>query len=134
MKRLFFSFIVLLTAVGLHAAEPFVVFNAADNALSLRGAAINFSADEHSCVQLAAANLQTDMERVTGLRPELAEVQKTVPATQSATTILVGTAGVNRQIDQLMRSGQLPSLKGKTEFAEEGGQELLTCRLCHFSS
>ena len=115
MKRLFFSFIVLLTAVGLHAAEPFVVFNAADNALSLRGAAINFSADEHSCVQLAAANLQTDMERVTGLRPELAAVQKTVPPTQSATTILVGTAGVNRQIDQLMRSGQLPSLKGKTE-------------------
>ena len=106
MKRLFYLLAVILSVVSIQAAEPFVVFNAVPDAVSLREATIGIVSDEHSCVQLAVANLQTDVEKVTGQRPQLSS---------SSPTIVVGTAGVNKQIDQWIREGQLPSLKGKTE-------------------
>ena len=106
MKRLFYLLAVVLSVVSIQAAEPFVVFNAVPDAVSLREATIGIVSDEHSCVQLAVTNLQTDFEKVTGLRPQLSS---------SSPIIVVGTAGVNKQIDQWIREGQLPNLKGKTE-------------------
>ena len=73
--------------------------------MSLQGVTIGFSAQEHACVQRAAASLQADFERVTGVRP----------ATSDEPTILIGTVGVNKQIDQWVKQGVLRDLKGKTE-------------------
>ena len=60
---------------------------------------------EHSCVQRAAANLLTDFEKVTGIRPSLSDSPK----------ILIGTVGVNKQIDAWVKQGILRDLKGRTE-------------------
>ena len=56
-------------------------------------------------MQRAAASLQADFERVTGVRPSASDEP----------TILIGTVGVNKQIDQWVKQGVLRDLKGKTE-------------------
>ena len=87
------------------AAEQFVVFKASADVLPLQGASISFDAKEHSCVQRAVANLQQDFQRV------LTNTRPLTPNTQ----ILIGTVGVNKQIDQWVKKGELRDLKGKTE-------------------
>ena len=105
MKKLLLIIIAVLLSVIVHAAESFVLFQPSADALPLQGATIGFSAQEHACVQRAAASLQADFERVTGVRP----------ATSDEPTILIGTVGVNKQIDQWVKQGVLRDLKGKTE-------------------
>ena len=51
-------------AMPLCAANQFVTFMEQTNAQSLKGATIGFSAQEPKAVQLAAANLQQDFQRV----------------------------------------------------------------------
>jgi len=97
---------MMMGALGVNAAEPFVVFQASADALSLKDASISFDANEHSCVQRAVANLQQDFQRVTG---------RTILSGQSGKTILIGTVGCNKQIDQWVKKGELRDLKGKTE-------------------
>ncbi len=87
------------------AAEPFVVFNASGSVLPVSGASIGYDQREHQCVQRAVANLQADVERVTGAKPAIADEPG----------ILVGTVGVNQQIDRWVKSGELSELKGKSE-------------------
>jgi len=105
MKKLSLIIIAALFSLVIHAAESFVLFQPSADALSLQGVTIGFSAQEHACVQRAAASLQADFERVTGVRP----------ATSDEPTILIGTVGVNKQIDQWVKQGVLRDLKGKTE-------------------
>ena len=93
-------------ALTISAAEQFVVFKASDDAFSLQGASISFDAKEHTCVQRAIANLQQDFERVTG---------KSRLSGTSDKSILIGTVGVNKQLDQWVKKGELRDLKGKTE-------------------
>jgi hypothetical protein len=107
MKRIvFLTVVTLMMALGMNAAEPFVVFQASADALPLKDATISFDTHEHSCVQRAVANLQQDFQRVTG---------KTILSGQSEKNILIGTVGVNKQIDQWVKKGELRDLKGKTE-------------------
>ena len=87
------------------AAEPFVVFNASGSVLPVSGASIGYDQREHQCVQRAVASLQADVERVTGAKPAIADEPG----------ILVGTVGVNQQIDRWVKSGELSELKGKSE-------------------
>ena len=103
-KTLILLAVVLFTITG-QGAEPFVFFQSISDGLSLNGTTIGFDQREHSCVQRAAANLQADMERVTGVKP----------AVSSQPTILIGTVGSNRQIDEWVRRGELRDLKGKCE-------------------
>ena len=105
MKRILFSLLAFVVTLGSEAAEPFVVFQSSADVLSLQGASVSFDSREHSCVQIAVANLQKDFEKVT---------QKQLPVSESA-RILVGTVGVNKQIDQWVKKGELRDLKGKTE-------------------
>ena len=93
---------ILLTTflTGSRAAERFVVFQPEADAWKLSDITIGYSDAEHSCVRLAAANLVADFEKVTG---------------NKLSTILIGTAGVNPQIDQWVKQGELRDLKGKTE-------------------
>ena len=105
MKKLSLIIIAALLSVIVRATESFVLFQPSADALPLQGVTIGFSAQEHACVQRAAASLQADFERVTGVRP----------STSDEPTILIGTVGVNKQIDQWVKQGVLRDLKGKTE-------------------
>ena len=105
MKKTVFLFLFLLTSVAMQAAEQFVIFQPAADALSLQGATVGYDSREHSCVQRAVASLLTDVECVTGEKPALGQ----------SPNILIGTVGCNRQIDQWVKSGELRDLKGKTE-------------------
>ncbi|MBP5771119.1 MAG: glycosyl hydrolase 115 family protein [Bacteroidaceae bacterium] len=108
MKRFSLFLLALccfLVSLSSHATEPFIHFEATPGALSLDAATVGFLSEEHSCVQRAAATLCSDFERVTGVRPS----QNPQPR------ILIGTVGVNKQIDQWVRQGILNNLKGKTE-------------------
>ena len=88
------------------AAEPFVSFSPQDGFWQLNAPTIFYANTEHSCVRLAADNLMRDFESVTGQKPALREAEP---------TILIGTVGTNRQIDQWVKEGKLSNLKGKTE-------------------
>ena len=92
--------------VNLMAAEQFVSFHPCSDVWRLKSFTVGVSQNEHSCVQLAANNLLVDLEKVTG--------QKAVQATEDV-EILIGTVGVNKQIDQWVKTGVLENLKGKTE-------------------
>ena len=106
MRRLSILLISLLMALTINAAEQFVVFQPSSDAILLSQAAISFDSREHSCVQLAIANLKQDFERVTG---------RAVLSGETGNTILIGTVGTNKQIDQWVKKGVLRDLKGKTE-------------------
>ena len=105
MRRISIFAIFLLLAIAVSAADKFVVFQPLANAMSLNNAGIVFDTREHSCVQLAIANLKQDFERVTGKKG----------LNGDANTIIIGTVGTNKQIDQWVKKGILRDLKGKTE-------------------
>ena len=105
MKKLSLIITAALLSVIVHATESFVLFQPSADALPLQGVTIGFSAQENACVQRAAASLQADFERVTGVRPSASDEP----------TILIGTVGVNKQIDQWVKQGVLRDLKGKSE-------------------
>ena len=105
MRRISIFAIFLLLAIAVSAADKFVVFQPSADAISLNNAGIVFDTREHSCVQLAIANLKQDFERVTGKKG----------LNGDANTIIIGTVGTNKQIDQWVKKGILRDLKGKTE-------------------
>ena len=106
MKRTIWLLLAVWATATTWAAQQFVIFQPQADALSLQDARVGFMAQEHSCVQKAAANLLEDIARVTGKKPAT-DVQQP--------TILIGTVGVNKQIDRWVKSGELRDLKGKTE-------------------
>ena len=95
-----------LLPLGSHAADAFITFQSAQGTLQLRDVSIGYTDGEHSCVQIAAANLQCDFEQVTGVKPQRGG---------SDACIVIGTIGSNPQIDQWVKQGLLKDLKGKTE-------------------
>ena len=105
MKRISIFAIFLLLALAVSAADQFVVFQPSADAILLNNAGISFDSREHSCVQLAIANLKQDFERVMGKKS----------LNGDANTIIVGTVGTNKQIDLWVKKGLLRDLKGKTE-------------------
>ena len=104
-----FSLLTMLGAVitlTANATEPFVSFEQTANSWQLKDVSISVAEKEHSCVQIATQNLITDFEKVMGSKPSMS---------QEKATILIGTVGVNAQIDQWVKQGVLSNLKGKTE-------------------
>ena len=99
------------------AAEQFIAFQPSAESWPLQVLTINYQSDEHSCVKLAAQNLQTDLEKVTGQKSGIDDN----PA------ILIGTVGINKQIDAWVKQGLLHDLKGKTEkyIIKRIGQQLV---------
>ena len=94
-----------MAILPMNATERFVFFKQQTGALSLKGATIGYSDQEPKAVQIAAANLQQDITSVMGFAP----IKSDNP------TILIGTVGCNKQIDQWVKSGKLADLKGKRE-------------------
>ena len=74
---------------------------------------IHLDPREHQGVTRAAADLQTDIERVSGKRPDLA---RGIPAAAKA-VVLIGTLGKSPLIDGLAKSGKINagSITGKWE-------------------
>ena len=88
------------------AAEKFVLFQASPETWQLKNFSVGLSENEHSCVQLAANNLLADIEKVTGQKGTIVAEKM---------EILIGTVGVNKQIDQWINQGELQDLRGRTE-------------------
>ena len=98
-------FLLLLAALPLSAADRFVTFADQGGAVALKGATIAYTDTEPQAVKIAAASLVNDFQSVMGFRP----------TTGDKGTILIGTVGSNKQIDQWVKSGKLADLKGKRE-------------------
>ena len=99
----------LMFAQVILAANQFVSFHPSADAWQLRKITITLDEKEHSCVRLAATNLQADFGKVTGISPQII-------TSQSLTSrILIGTVGINKQIDQWVKQGELINLKDRTE-------------------
>ena len=97
--------LVAFMAISMNATERFVIYTEQGGALSLAGATIGYSDQEPKAVQIAAANLQQDIVSVMGFTP----IKSSTP------TILIGTVGYNKQIDQWVKQKVLKDLKGKRE-------------------
>ena len=95
-----------LLPLGSRAADAFITFQSAQGTLQLRDVSISYADGEHSCVQIAAANLLRDFEQVTGVKPQRGG---------NDARVVIGTVGSNPQIDQWVKQGLLKDLKGKTE-------------------
>ena len=105
-----------------NAAQPFITFAPQDNTISLSEATIDLDDREQSCVKLAVQSLAKDFWRVTG---NTAVVGNSfgfgdkglgyADPTHTAATIVIGTVGCNRQIDQWVKQGLLKDLKDKRE-------------------
>ena len=103
MKKTLIIAFAMLTALRMQAAEQFVVFQPQADVISLNGDSISVDSREHSCVKRAVENLRQDFIRVLGENHG------------DGTGIIIGTVGVNKQIDQWVKKGELRNLKGKTE-------------------
>jgi len=102
----FLFFVLLLRLADAMAADRFVSFLPSTDTWQLKNISISINQYEHSCVRLAANNLLADIEKVTG--------QKGLIVDEGA-ELVIGTVGVNKQIDQWVKNGELCNLKGKTE-------------------
>ena len=107
-KIMVLAMLSLSLSTEVKAADTFVVFEPVAGAWQLSNLTIGLAEGEHSCVKLAAANLATDFEKVTGTK-------SLTSAPSPLTSILIGTVGVNKQINQWVKQGVLRDLKGKTE-------------------
>ena len=113
MKRLFnkLTYLAILTLLALipvegMGADEFVTFQQATGTWQLKDVSISYADGEHSCVHRAIASLQKDFEAVMGVSPM---------QSMGDAKVLIGTVGVNPQIDQWVKQGILRDLKGKTE-------------------
>ena len=99
----------LMLAQVILAANQFVSFQPSADAWQLSEITIALDEKEHSCVRLATTNLQADFGKVTGTSPQI------ITSQSSTSRILIGTIGVNKQIDLWVKQGELTDLKGRTE-------------------
>ena len=104
-QTILLTLLAFMAILPMNATERFVFFKPTSGALSLANASIGFSNQESKAVQIAAANLQQDFQRVMGF----------CPVKSDSPLILIGTVGCNKQIDQWVKSGKLADLKGKRE-------------------
>ncbi len=122
MKRFLSVLLALTSLTTMRAADTFVTFTPQADAIALKEATIDLSDAEHSCVKLAVQSLAEDFNRVTGYTAVVGTsydfgdkgLGYDAPV-KSAATIVVGTVGCNRQIDQWVKQGLLKDLKGKRE-------------------
>ena len=122
MKQFFSLLFVLISLGAANAALPFITFAPQDNTISLAEATIDMDNREQPCVKLAVQSLAKDFWRVTGTTAVVGNsfgfgdkgLGYADPA-KTAATIVIGTVGCNRQIDQWVKQGLLKDLKGKRE-------------------
>ncbi len=106
--------LALAMSLKVKAADAFIVFEPASGAWELSDPSICIAEGEHSCVRLAVANLATDFGKVTCTEATITSLTAHLSPLTSK-SILIGTVGANKQIDQWVKQGVLRDLKGKTE-------------------
>ena len=106
--------LALAMSLKVKATDAFIVFEPASGAWELSDPSICIAEGEHSCVRLAVANLATDFGKVTGTEATITSLTAHLSPLTSK-SILIGTVGANKQIDQWVKQGVLRDLKGKTE-------------------
>ncbi|MCF7802956.1 MAG: glycosyl hydrolase 115 family protein [Candidatus Marinimicrobia bacterium] len=88
-------------------AQSYVVFQEADGAFPLvaegKSASIIMSSTEYAGVVRAGEDLQNDIEKVSGFRPQLS--RENAPSAQTA--VIIGTIGKSGLIDRLIDEGKL---------------------------
>ena len=112
-KIMAMALLSLALSTEANAADTFVSFEPAAGTWQLSDLTIGLAEGEHSCVTIAAANLATDFEKVTGTKASIISPSSFLLPPSSK--IFIGTVGVNKQIDQWVKQGVLSDLKGKTE-------------------
>ncbi len=112
-KIMAMALLSLALSTEANAADTFVSFEPTAGAWQLSDITIGLAEGEHSCVTIAAANLATDFEKVTGTKASIISPSSFLLPPSSK--IFIGTVGVNKQIDQWVKQGVLSDLKGKTE-------------------
>ena len=112
-KIMAMALLSLALSTEANAADTFVSFEPTAGAWQLSDLTIGLAEGEHSCVTIAAANLATDFEKVTGTKASIISPSSFLLPPSSK--IFIGTVGVNKQIDQWVKQGVLSDLKGKTE-------------------
>ena len=113
-KIMVLAMLSLVLSTDVKAADTFVVFEPVAGAWQLSNPTISLAEGEHNCVTIAAANLATDFEKVTGTAATITSLTSHLSPLTSK-SILIGTVGVNKQIDLWVKQGVLRDLKGKTE-------------------
>ena len=81
-----------------NAAETFVLFEPAADTWQLSNPTISLAESEHSCVKIAAASLKADFGKVTGTEATITSLTSQLSPLTSK-SILIGTVGVNKQIE-----------------------------------
>lgn len=112
----FFLLMAVSVQAGLGLAENLVSRTAQPGAFPLvaaeRAEPLCYDLDDHKGVIRAIGDLQTDIERVTGKRPELS-----TGGSASGYSVIIGTLGRSKMIDSLVASGKLDvaDVRGKWE-------------------
>ncbi|MFD2285234.1 glycosyl hydrolase [Pedobacter petrophilus] len=107
MKKLILLILLLAFKTTIHAAgaDPFISKNFAQGSFTVAGkgavSSILVSGNEWPGVVRAATDLQTDLEKVTGIKPAFL-TDKT-----SRTAIIIGTIGKSTIIDQLIKTNKI---------------------------
>lgn len=110
---------------GIHAIgqDTCVTFTSASNTFSIvnnkQAAPILISPDEWPGVQIAAADFQSDIQRVTSVKPSLTNFTVSTSSTSKAsgTPIIIGTLGKSSLIEQVVKNANIDvsSIEGKWE-------------------
>lgn len=110
-----FTYLFLIVSFSLCAQEKIVFSESSENAFPLVSedsqAALVMDSSDFDGVRIAAKNFQKDIERVTGKLPEL------LTSEGGKNSVLIGTIGNSKVIDNLIDSGKLDvsAVKGKWE-------------------
>ncbi len=117
--NLLLSIVIWLPACAAHAAfgeTPYVSFQPEARGVAVfangRASALLVDSADYAGVVRAARDVQADIERVTGVRPELSAT-----SAPKGTAIIAGTIGKSRAIDELIANGKLDvaDVRGKWE-------------------
>ncbi|MFD2828195.1 glycosyl hydrolase 115 family protein [Leeuwenhoekiella polynyae] len=111
----FFAIVLIFSSTDLVAQNISVSQNTEAGAFKLIGgttaAQLVIDAEDYEGVHIAVENLQKDIERVSSIKPELAETFK------GSGGVIIGTLGKSKYLDELIVSGKLnpDSIKNKWE-------------------
>ena len=124
------SLFFLLRPVALRAADgspsqslPWIGEQASPGSFCLvcggKAASIIVDSNDFAGVKRAAGDLETDIEKVSGIKPSLFEISKSAkgPATPKGPVILIGSIGHSKSIDRLIAAGKIDvkAIRGQWE-------------------
>ena len=106
MKRALFALLVGARALAAQGAAPYIVHSPVRGGFVLAGnrsvATLMISASDFAGVRIAAESFEADVQRVTGVLPQVSTSDR-----PRGTPVIIGTIGKAPLIDRLIREGKL---------------------------